>query len=271
MLLELFVRKTRTWASWFFDGAIVLVVLLVCRFLLPEVPLRVLSLIAASLLLGLLLILVIVLIRFWLSIATIRTRYLRALPVERFESDELLLPEPLLKDIAEFERLGFRMVTRTIDKFGSVVAHLLRPSDSVVAESLVKPDTDGSALDLTSVLESGRGQLVTRTTGLTLQLWDAEFIQAFPGATAEHLVVNHEDGLAFLKEQGINADLIEAEGFLTIRTEMETRASVAARAVPSKMFRQDAARVLRNEHASVGRLRDRPEVRERIERFMSGQ
>jgi hypothetical protein len=243
-------------------------VLLVCRFLLPDVPLRVLSLIAASLLLGLLLILVIALIRFWLSIATIRTRYLRQLPVERFESDELVLPEPLLRDIAEFERLGFRMVARTIDTFGSVVAHLLRPSDGVVAESLVKPDTDGSALDLTSVLEGGRGQLVTRTTGLTLQLWDAEFIQAFPGATAEHLVVNHEDGLAFLKELGIDADLIEAGEFLTVRAEMETRASVAARAAPPKMFRQDAARVLRNEHASVGRLRDRPEVRERIERFM---
>jgi hypothetical protein len=87
----------------------------------------VLSLIAASLLLGLLLILVIVLIRFWLSIATIRTRYLRELPVERFESDELVLPEPLLRDISEFERLGFRMVTRTIDKFGSVVAHCFVP------------------------------------------------------------------------------------------------------------------------------------------------
>lgn len=137
----------------------------------------------------------------------------------------------------------------------------------MIAEAVADPLGNSAAFDYTSILDGGRGELVTSNTGLGVQLWDGELVQAFPGATTEHLLESHEDGLAFLHERGIDPDPVTPDRLLALRTGLIRRAVEAARAADPKQLRLEGVRILQRQHGSVGLLRDRPSIEERIERF----
>ena len=195
-----------------------------------------------------------------------RRKWLAKMGRPRIEAPEALLPDPVKKAVERFEAIGFQRVTTTIDEGGSVVAHLLR-ADGVVAEAIVDPMGSGAVFDYTSMLDGGRGMLVTSNTGLGVQLWDGALVQAFPGATAEHLLESHEDSWPSFTTRGIDPDPMAPAELLAVRGDLLRRAEEAARAADPKRLRLEGVRVLQRQHGSVGLLRDRPSIEERIERF----
>jgi hypothetical protein len=265
-ILELIIRRGRSKRAMVFDGLIVAIFLGGATLFAGDIPLRVMAVIAGTLLMTLLLMAAIFLIRSMGSPFGFRRKWLAEMGKPRIEAPDALLPDPVKKAVERFEAIGFRRVTSTIDEDGSVIAHLLR-ADGVLAEAVVDPMGNGAAFDCTSILDGGRGELVTSNTGLGVQLWDGELVQAFPGATAEHLLECHEDGLVFLRERGIDPDPVTPDRLLALRTDLIRRAVEAAHAADPNQLRLEGVRILQRQHGSVGLLRDRPSIEQQIERF----
>lgn len=264
--LELVIRRGRMNRAMAFDGVIVAIFLVGATLFADDIPLRVMAVIAAILLMVLLLLAAIFLMRSLGWIVGFRRKWLAQFGKPRIEAPDTLLPDPVKKAVERFEAMGFEHVTTTIDERGSVVAHLLG-ADGVVAEAIVDPIGPGAVFDYTSILDGGRGALVTSNSGLGMQVWDGELVQAFPGATPEHLLESHEDGLTFLHDHGIDPDPTTADRLLAVRADLVRRAEDAARAADPKRLRLEGARILQRQHGSVGLLRDRSSIDERIERF----
>jgi hypothetical protein len=265
-VLELVIRRGRSKRAMVFDGIIVAIFLVSATLFAGDVPLRVMAVIAGILLMVLLLLAAIFLIRSMGWLFGFRRKWLAKMGKPRIEAPDALLPDPVKKAVERFEAIGFQRVATTISEGDSVVAHLLR-ADGVVAEAIVDPMGSGAVFDYTSMLDGGRGMLVTSNTGLGVQLWDGALVQAFPGATAEHLVESHEDGLAFLHERGIDPDPMRRDRLLAVRADLVRRAEESARAADPKRLRLEGVRILQRQHGNVGLLRDRPNIEERIERF----
>ncbi len=194
-VLELVIRRGRSKRAMVFDGIVVAIFLGSATLFADDIPLRVMAVIARILLMVLLLLAAIFVIRSMGSCVGFRRKWLATMGKPRIEAPDALLPDPVKKAVERFEAIGFQCVTTTIDDGGSIVAHLLR-ADGVIAEAIVDSRGDRAVFDYTSILDRGRGELVTSNTGLGVQLWDGELVQAFPGATAEHLLESHVDGLA---------------------------------------------------------------------------
>ena len=266
-VLEVVIRKGRMkWKSILVDGLIVAIVVSTVLLVADDLSIRVLAVIIGILLMALLLLVLVFLVRSMGWILGFRRKWLAMMGKPRIDAPDALLPDPVRNAVEAFEAIGFERVTTTIDEGGSVVAHLLR-SDAVIAEATVDPFGPGADIDYTSSLDGSRGTLVTSNNGLGAQLWDGSLIQAFPGATAEHLLESHEDGLAFLHEHGIDPDPVTRDELLAVRADLVRRAEDAARAAHPKRLRLEGARILQRQHRSVGRLRGRPGIDEQIERF----
>ncbi len=74
-------------------------------------------------------------------------------------------------------------------------------------------------------------------------------------------------GWPFLHDRGIDPDPVTQDRLLALRTDLIQRTVEAARTAPPKQLRLEGARILQGQHGSVGPLRDRPSIEERIERF----
>jgi hypothetical protein len=268
-VLEVVIRKGRMrWKAILVDGVIVAIVVASVLLLADDLSIRVLAVIIGILLMALLLLVLVFLVRSMGWIVGFRRKWLAMMGKPRIEAPDALLPDPVKNAVERFEAIGFERVTTTIDEGGSVVAHLLR-ADGVIAEAAVDPFGPGADVDYTSVLDGGRGTLVTSNNGLGAQIWEGSLTQAFPGATEAHLLDSHEDGLAFLHDRGIEPDPVSPDRLLAIRADLVARAEDAARAADPKRLRLEGARILQRQHRSVGRLRDRRGIEEELERFLA--
>lgn len=267
-VLEVVIRKGRMkWKAILFDGVIVAVVVATVLLLADDLSIRVVAVIMGILLMALLLLALIFLVRSMGWLVGFRKKWLATMGKPRIEAPDAHLPDPIREAVERFEAIGFDRVTTTIDEGGSVIAHLLR-SDGVIAEASVDLFGAGADIDCTSILDGGRGILVTANNGLAARIWDGSLVQAFPGATPQHLLESHEDGLAFLHDRGIEPDPVTPDRLLAVRADLVRRVEDAARVADPKRLRMEGARILQRQHANVGPLRDRPDIDERVRRFL---
>jgi len=206
---------------------------------------------------------------------------------ERVSEDVLARSEGL-------RTLGFEPLT-TITNGAAEIALSFRPIDSILAEVgkfRLAPDQPVVA-ELTSVLASQHAVLVTSTWAGSRGLWPAEFRgvgpdavrelwevefrglwagefrQAFPGASAEYLLAEHERGLALLSEKGLRTYELGAEHVVAAREQIMRRHAAAAAETATKTLRA-ALFTLKGVPRYVGRLQEQPDIQERLETYWSG-
>ncbi len=162
---------------------------------------------------------------------------------------------------------GFEAVT-TITDDGSEIALWFRPADSVAAEvgRFTRLPDQPRFVELTSSLASQNAALCTSTWSGSTGLWAGEFRQAFPGAPLEHLLDNHERGLAFLAGRGLTRDPVRPDEIVSVRGAM-LRLMAAAAAMAPRKSTAPAVRSSLGSSRFVGRLEDQPDIASRLDAF----
>lgn len=191
----------------------------------------------------------------------------------RLEALDGAAPQMLVDASAPFERLGFRLLDMGRPPSQALMSLLWREEGSVIAEVVWFPNPRGSCpsfvLELTSVLQDRRGVLCTSTSGIGFDCWQQQLAQVFPGASAEHLVVRHEEALAFLEAHGLRTEPIQSDQILSLRSWGMSSSLRAAASTPAFKLYQAALAVARCEHRNLGPIRENREALTRLAR-MSG-
>jgi hypothetical protein len=264
MFFEFVVRRRRSLRTWIVDAIVATLVVVGVALL----PLRAHARIA-SLGLGFL-VFVPVLIAAGLiwSVSVIR-KYRRGLTRgnDTREGEPVPIPPLLEPSRNGFAGLGFEDVETVRLGNGSIIVHLIRPEDGIVAEVVSHPPPSDPTpiLEISSSLAGRSGVLATSTSGLGPRLWAGELRQVFPGATVAHLLESHLAGLEFLRGRGIEPDLLRAEDVLKAKEEMLAHGRSAAANAPSKLLRSELVRGSQGRHAAVGPLATQEDVGARID------
>lgn len=170
---------------------------------------------------------------------------------------------------APLEAAGFeRLFVERIDDVGVRIA-LLR-ADGAIAEVMSKVDAAPEptvAVEITSMLLSGRGLLCSGTSGIRLSGWAGELRQVFPGIRPAELVVYHDDAVGFLIGSGITTDPCQRDQVDEAVRLGGALVSAGLAAAPGRVLLEQACLVNAGVHQFVGELASDPEIERRVEAF----
>jgi len=127
--------------------------------------------------------------------------YLDFVPVEEAPSH----PEEVRELSAEFGESGYEPLASHITRNDKLVVLLHDESLGSIGEIvhfIDVPGVDGFTLEVTSILEDGRGVLATGNAAMP-SIYRVELRQTFPGASPSELVKHHGAAIQFIEEEGL--------------------------------------------------------------------
>ena len=173
------------------------------------------------------------------------------------------MPAAALACGSEINDLGLSSLGIWQDENGSVIMAWWRDRDGTVAELLVGPPAAPLQIDFTTVVEEGRGLVVTSNSGLGLSGWHRELRQVFVAARPAELLTQHDAALAHVVSKGVRLARMPAEAYTTVRLSGLSLKGEELSKKPLRVHR-DTMRVFERVHADLGFIGDNPTTPRKI-------
>jgi len=145
-------------------------------------------------------------------------------------------PDEVRELMEDFDECGFEPLTSHLTRDGRLVVLLFNESVRSIGEIVDFtdfPGVEGFTVEVTSILEEGRGVLSTCNTAVP-SIHGGELRQTYPGAPPGELVKHHQAAIKLLRDQGLGTRPISTDEAILARQEWFELQQAKIRTAPTR-------------------------------------